>query len=105
MSPLAAAIQELSEEIAHYNPGTSRAPSPGTADYYKLRALALGLSYLARVQDLGVENDVAAVERIYRAGATHFHRAGVPDAVVVEKETLTPEQQKQVAEAIASGNL
>lgn len=105
MSPLESATEQLYAQIAAYAPGTGKAPAVGTADYYVLRALVIGHAYLLRIDALKIEADVAACERLYRAGTVHFSKAAVPEAQAVVKEVLTPEQEAAVASAIASGNL
>jgi hypothetical protein len=105
MSPLETAIQTTEEQIAAFMPGTSSAPEAGSAGYFQLRALVIAHAFLHRVLALGLHGDVAACERLYRAGTVHFHKAVPPSAEVVVKETLTPAQQAAVASAIATGNL
>lgn len=105
MTPLETAIARARERVEAFNPGTSLAPTAGSADYFELRVQVLGHSYLLRVQELGIADDLAACERLYRAGTVHFGKAAVPPADAAPQEALTPEQEAAVAAAISSGNL
>ena len=105
MSPLEAAIQLFTDDITVYAPGTSAAPPPGTLGYYRLRGLVIARAYLIRAQTLGIENDVGACERLYRAGTMHFGTAAVPPEAAIPVEVLSPADQAKVADALATGNL
>ena len=72
MSPLEAAIFRAQEDVDSFHQGTPAAPKDGTTDWYRLRAAAVALLYLKRVQRLGIEGDPAACERLYREGRKHF---------------------------------
>lgn len=67
MAPAEVAIAMLTEELESFGPGTPRQPAPGSADFFQVRALALGLSLLRRAHSLGVTQDPASFERFYRA--------------------------------------
>ena len=105
MSGVDTALAEIVEEIGAFGPGTSRAPATGTAEFFRLRALVIGHAYLLRVKALGLENDPASSERLYRAAAGQFSKTIVPPAPEVPVEVMTEAQKAQVAEAISSGNL
>lgn len=99
------AAEDFAAMLAEFRPGTSLAPAPGSTGHFEMRAYALGYAFLTRCVALGIESDLAAVERLYRAGSAYFGKAVVPEEVTVQKEVLTPEQQVAVDAAIASGNL
>lgn len=61
------AIILLEQELESLGHGTSRAPRAGTVDWYLVRAKALGLSALRRMEALGIADDPAAVERLYKS--------------------------------------
>lgn len=88
MSPLEAALASTEEVVSSYNIGTSQQPAAGTMDYYLLRALLVGQAYLLRLQALSLDNDVAATERVYRLGVSHFSKLAVPPPAEVEKEKV-----------------
>ena len=81
MTPLESAITEVWSEIEALGVGTPSAPAADTAGFYRLRALAVAHAYLLRLQSLGIENDAAACERIYRAGAKHFSKVTIDTPV------------------------
>lgn len=72
MSPLQIALSQLQEDIDSYGQGTARQPREGTADWYLLRAQVLGMSWLRRLNDLQLDQDVDAAERMYRNGAKYY---------------------------------
>ncbi len=78
MTPLESAIAIGQDQIDSYHLGTTSQPQPGTTDYFQLRAVLIGQAYLLRLRDVGVENDVAAVERLYRTSVSQFSRAPIP---------------------------
>lgn len=88
MTPLDSAISQLQEELDSYGQGTPTQPRESTSSWFLLRATSIGLSYLKRVQQTGVEGDPAAAERLYRRAGQHLKAAEVPEEEVVEKETL-----------------
>ena len=61
------AIALLAAEIEALGHGTSRAPKTGTADWYLVRAKALGLAALRQMQALGIEDDPTACDRLYKS--------------------------------------
>lgn len=80
------AIVTLEADVAAYRPGTSQAPKERTADWWRLRALSLGLSCLKQMRQLKVEEDAAAAERFYRACSKNFKNMAVPPEELVERE-------------------
>lgn len=86
MTPLEQAISSLQDEVDGFHQGTKSQPADDSADFFTLRAKALGLSVLKRLVQLGIEGDSAAVERFYRACAKQHKRTDVPAAAVVERE-------------------
>lgn len=86
MTPLEQAISSLQDEVDGFNQGTKSQPKDDSADFFALRAKALGLSVLKRIAQLGIEGDAAAVERFYRACAKQHKLSEVPPPVVVVKE-------------------
>lgn len=88
MSNLANAVTELEEEVASFHQGTKTQPRDGSTEWFLLRAKVIGLSYLKRIEQLGVESDAGACERVYKLSAKTFKLAEVPEAVEVEKERL-----------------
>lgn len=99
------AAGNFAAKLTEFAPGTAMAPAPGSSAHFETRAVALGYIFLRRCIDLGIESDLAAVERLYRAGAAFFGKAIVPEEAPVVKEELTPEQAATVLAAITSGNL
>ena len=89
MTPLESAIAEVWGEIEALGVGTPSAPAAGSADFYRLRALAVAHAYLNRLQTLGVEQDAAACERIYRAGALHFSKVSAATPVAQQAALLS----------------
>lgn len=86
MTPLEQAISSLQDEVEGFHQGTKSQPKDDSADFFLLRAKALGLSALKRMIQLGVEGDPAATERFYRECAKQHKRTDVPEAIVVERE-------------------
>lgn len=67
-TPLESAIAELQQQIDSFTPALGQKDFPGSSGYFQQRALVLGRAYLSRIQTLGVDGDVAATERLYKAG-------------------------------------
>jgi hypothetical protein len=86
--PIENAISQLQEEMEAYGQGTQKQPKEGTTEWYLLRCCALGISYLRRIQELGVVEDPAAAERLYRKHNDGFKKAVVPAAPMVVKEAV-----------------
>ncbi len=82
------AITNLQAEVDSFQQGTKLQPKNGTADWFRLRALSLGLSHLKRIKQLGVHSDPEAAERFYRACSNTFKSTEVPPADVIVKETV-----------------
>ena len=82
------AVLALQDEIASFNQGTAVQPAVGTTDWYRLRALTLGLTYLQRVQQLALHDDPAAAERLYRACYKTHTNTDAPEALVIIREVL-----------------
>ena len=70
MTPLEAAILDLTADVEALRAST---PEPGTLDWFRLRSMVLGLSYLKRCTTLAA--DPAAADRIYRAANRTFKEA------------------------------
>ena len=87
-TPLENAIEELQETVNAFGQGTSSQPKDGSTPWYLLRAHTTGLAYLKRLQQLGIESDPGACERVYRKGSAMFKSAEVPPTPVIVKETL-----------------
>jgi hypothetical protein len=85
VSGLDQAIVQMELLVDGFGQGTTGAPKPGTAEWFLLRAHALGLSSLRRMQQLDVAKDPAAAERFYRRCSHDFKRLTVPDPVQVVK--------------------
>ena len=87
MSSLSNAIDALQEEIDGFNQGTSNQPKDNSTEWFLLRAKVVGHNYLRRIEQLGIENDAGACERIYKTGAKLFKTVEVPPAesILVEK--------------------
>ena len=77
------AIINLQAEVDSFAQGTEQQPKEGTVDWFRLRALSLGLTHLKRVKQLGVHNDPAAAERLYRTSNKTFKLTEVPPAPMV----------------------
>lgn len=77
------AIVLMEEEVADFQNGTASAPKEGTAEWFLLRAKALGLSQLRRMKQLEVGDNPAAAERFYRGCAVTFKKLTVPDPVEI----------------------
>ena len=60
------AISQLEEEITALGQGTATQPKMGTADWYTLRAKALGLAGLRQMEQRKIAGDEAISERFYR---------------------------------------
>lgn len=69
MTNLDTAISQLQEESDAYTQGSKVQPRDGTTEWYVLRAITIGLGYLKRAKQLGLEDDVPAADRLYRAAA------------------------------------
>lgn len=82
---LDAAIKVLEEEVAAFQQGTKDQPKEGSVDWFLLRARALSLSHLKRMQQLNLQGDAAAAERHYRNCSNLVKGADVPEPVVVVK--------------------
>ena len=86
--PIDIAIASLQAEVDDFHQGSKQQPKENSAAWFSLRAKALGLSYLKRLQQLEAHHDFEASERFYRACSKQFKLTKVPDAVVVEREKL-----------------
>ena len=62
--------------------GLKNTPRPGTTGFYLLRAKALGLSALRQMEALGIADDPAAVDMLYKS---LVKEAKAPDVVAVVK--------------------
>lgn len=82
------AIAQLEEQVAGFQQGTKAQPRDGSTEWFVLRALALGLTHLKRMRQLGVAGDHAAAERFYRHSGRLFKQLNVPDPVLVDREVL-----------------
>lgn len=91
-TPLQIAAAQLQEEIDVYQHGTKNGPPEGSSEFYLLRALVLGLSYLKRLEQLGVTNDPAAAHRVFRERERSFKLVAVPPPEPVPVESLAPSQ-------------
>lgn len=60
------AFSQLEKELTARGQGTPTQPKMGTADWYSLRALSLGLSCLRQMQLRGIASDEKLCERFYR---------------------------------------
>ncbi len=83
------AIADFQAEIDSFNQGTNLQPKDGTVEWFKLRALNIGMTYLKRTQQLGAHSDLAAAERFHVACDKTFKLTGVPPAHVIVHETST----------------
>lgn len=88
MSALDQAISDLEAEIVALGQGTAQQPKDGTAEWYRLRALALGRAYLLRVQALSIDSDAGACERLYRSQLGSAKLQDIPPAPEIVRETL-----------------
>lgn len=88
MSSLPNAIAELEAEIASFNQGSKAQPKDGSTEWFLLRAKAVGIAYLKRVEQLGIAHDAGACERVYKKCSVVFKSAEVPAAPEVDRETL-----------------
>jgi hypothetical protein len=88
MTGLEQAILALNEEIAEFHQGTPQQPDAHSADWFRLRALNLGRTYLLRVQQLEIHGDPGAAERFHAACDKMFKLTSVPAEPVVEREVL-----------------
>lgn len=86
---LDAAIKVLEAEVSAFQQGTKHQPKEGSADWYLLRARALSLSHLKRMQQLNLQGDIAAAERHYRKCSNLVKGADVPEPVEVVREIET----------------
>ena len=85
------AIVQLEAEVADFRQGSPGQPKEGTPEWFLLRAKALGLSHLRRMQQLQVGGDPAAAERYYRGCSALFKQLQVPSPTPVVKEVILPE--------------
>ena len=85
------AIELLEAEVADFRQGSPGQPKEGTPEWFLLRAKALGLSSLRRMQQLQVGGDPAASERYYRSCSALFKQLQVPLEKKVPKEVILPE--------------
>ena len=85
------AIEQLEAEVADFRQGSPGQPKEGTPEWFLLRAKALGLSHLRRMQQLQLENDPAACERYYRSCSATFKHLQVPPEQKVVREVILPE--------------
>ena len=60
------AIVQLQAEISAFRQGTPQQPGENSTDWFLLRAKALGLSMLKRMQQLELKERPAEAERYYR---------------------------------------
>jgi hypothetical protein len=60
------AIDQLEAELASLGQGTATQPKEGTTAWFRLRALATGLSCLRQMKKDGKADDPAAAEAHYR---------------------------------------
>ena len=86
--PIDVAILALQAEVDDFAQGSKQQPKEDSADWFTLRAKAIGLSYLKRVKQLEAHWDASASELFYRQCSKQFKLTEVPDAVVVEREKL-----------------
>lgn len=77
-TPLEVAVNLLQDEFDSYGQGTVDQPADGTTGWYLIRAAALGLAYVKRLQALGLENDVPAAERYYTTCYRDFKNQEIP---------------------------
>jgi len=82
------AILAMNEEIAEFHQGTPQQPDVHSADWFRLRALNLGRTYLLRVQQLEIHGDAGAAERFHGACDKAFKFTDVPVEPVIERETI-----------------
>ena len=66
MSALGTVLAELQAQFDSYKPGTTAQPLPGTVEWFRLRVVALGLSYLKQLEATEVGERPEACERTYR---------------------------------------
>lgn len=78
MANLDIAIARVKAEIDAYAPGSSTAPKEGTPDWFVLRSLVIGYTYLVRLSTLQMQDDPASCERLYRRAAQHFAALDLP---------------------------
>ena len=81
-------IGDIQAEIEAFNQGHSTQPAGGTAEWFRLRALVLGLTFLQRAKQLGVDGDPAASERLYRACYKAFNLTELPPAAEIVREVV-----------------
>jgi hypothetical protein len=79
-TPLETAVNLLQDEFDSYGQGTVDQPADGTTGWYLIRAAALGLAYVKRLQALGLENDIPAAERYYTTCYREFKQVDIPSA-------------------------
>ena len=72
------AIIMLEEEVASFQQGTKSQPTDGSADWFVLRAKALGLSHLRRIKLLELERDSGGAERLYRRSISQLKLIETP---------------------------
>lgn len=84
------AIAQMEAEVAGFKQGTPDQPAEGTADWFLLRAKAIGLSNLRRMKQLEVGSDPAAAERYYRKCTSALKDLEVPPAEVIQQEVIVP---------------
>lgn len=85
---IAVAIRQLEDALAQAGVGTKQQPQEGTVDWFLVRATAIGLTHLRRMQQLDLGVDYAAAERHYRAAAEKIKAVDVPDPTLVVREVL-----------------
>tara|TARA_R110000868_G_scaffold304180_4_gene564713 strand:- start:3837 stop:4091 length:255 start_codon:yes stop_codon:yes gene_type:complete len=83
MTPLEAVLVELQAQME-----TLRAagPAAGSSEWYRLRAVIIGLSYLRRLTELELTADPGAADLVYRAANRTFKTADV----ATQLEEATP---------------
>lgn len=72
---LPAAIAQLEEELGALGLG-KRPPAEGSADWFLVRAKALGLSHLRALQEKGLAGDLESCEKCYKGCLKHHKKDG-----------------------------
>ena len=71
---LKVAITELEQDLANLGLGTPAQPREGSAEWFKMRAAALGLSFLRKMQQMGLETRPGPAEKFYRDSSRRVKR-------------------------------
>ena len=109
MEEIDIAIKGLVDEIESFGQGTPSQPRDRPApeaNWFRLRALTLGLSYLRRIKHLSIASNAAGSERLYRQVNRTFKEVILEDPLPEPKQENTPakdsvENAKAAAEALA----